>query len=338
LGDYRWVPSAIPHASPIRGAQGIWSLLAGAALLCACASGLGAADAPASPTPAASPAADPGDAYDSAKQLFDTFAPDEVKQEYDFPSREQFEAASSALQAALDGDSLEDLAKHEGDARQALEALRASPQTADYADWLAARLEEAHVAHEIVDAREPTHSKLAPARPESGGGPYVPYYDLWLRRMGPRAQPANAAALMPGLRQAFAAEGVPPELAWLAEIESSLNPDAHSPSGARGLFQLKAAAAKGLGLSTFLPDERTDPEKSAHAAARMLKGLKERFGTWPLAIAAYNAGEGRVGRTLAARGASTYAGIASALPAGTRMYVPEVCALVEVRTGLRLAR
>jgi membrane-bound lytic murein transglycosylase D len=312
-------------------------MLAGAALLCAFPSSLGADDAP-TPTPTAAPAADPGDAYDSAKQLFDTFAPDEVKQQYDFPSREQFEAASSALQAALDGDSLEDLAKHEADARQALEALRASPETAGYADWLAARLDEAHVASEIVAAKETSNANAFPAHPESPGSPYVPYYDLWLKRMGSRAQPANAAALMPSLRKAFADEGVPPELAWLAEVESSLNPEAHNPSGARGLYQLKAATAKGLGLSTFLPDERIDPEKSAHAAARMLKGLKERFGTWPLAIAAYNAGGGRVGRTLAAQGATTYAGIASALPAGTRMYVPEVCALVEVRTGLRLAQ
>jgi membrane-bound lytic murein transglycosylase D len=336
LGDYPWVPPANPHASPIRVnlSPGIRALLAGASLLCVCASSLGAADSPA-PTPTGAPAADSSDAYDSAKQLFDAFAPDEVKEQYDFPSREQFEAASSALQAALDGDSLEDLAKHEADARQALEALRASPQTAGYADWLSGRLEEAHVAREIVEARQQPIPKPIP---EAGAAPYVPYYDLWLRRMGPRARPTNAAALMPVLRKAFAAEGVPPELAWLAEVESSLNPDAHNPSGARGLFQLKAAAAKGLGLSTFLPDERTDPEKSAHAAARMLKGLKERFGTWPLAIAAYNAGEGRVGRTLAAQGASTYAGIASALPAGTRMYVPEVCALVEVRTGLQLAQ
>ena len=82
---------------------------------------------------------------------------------------------------------------------------------------------------------------------------------------------------MPRLRRAFAAEGVPPELAWLAEVESSFNPSARSPSGARGLFQLKADTARGLGLSTFLPDERTDPEKSARAAARKLRALREQI-------------------------------------------------------------
>ena len=139
---------------------------------------------------------------------------------------------------------------------------------------------------------------------------------------------------MPLLRRAFSEEGAPPELAWLAEVESSFNSSARSPSGARGLFQLKAETARGLGLSTFLPDERTDPGKSAHAAARNLRALGEKFGSWPLALAAYNAGEGRVSRALAARHAVDFAGVAPALPAGTRMYVPEVCALVAIRTGV----
>jgi membrane-bound lytic murein transglycosylase D len=148
-----------------------------------------------------------------------------------------------------------------------------------------------------------------------------------------RPRPENAASLMPRLRADFAAEGISPDLAWLAEAESSLDPYASNPSGARGLFQLKAATARDLGLRTMLPDQRTDPDKSAHAAARYLRTLERHFGSWPLAIAAFNAGEGRVARELAARGATDYAGIASALPAGTRMYVPEVCALIEERTG-----
>ena len=87
-------------------------------------------------------------------------------------------------------------------------------------------------------------------------------------------------------------------------------------------------------MSTFLPDDRTDPGKSAHAAARQLRALREKFGSWPLALAAYNAGERRVSRTLAARHAHDFAGVAAALPAETRMYVPEVCALIKVRTGV----
>jgi len=139
---------------------------------------------------------------------------------------------------------------------------------------------------------------------------------------------------VPKLRAIFAAEGVPPELVWLAEAESSLNPAARSPVGAKGLFQFMPETAKSMGLSTALPDERTDPEKSARAAARYLRALHGRFGNWALVLAAYNAGEGRVGRTLAAKKAKSFTAIADALPAETRMYVPKVCALIAVRAGV----
>jgi membrane-bound lytic murein transglycosylase D len=162
----------------------------------------------------------------------------------------------------------------------------------------------------------------------------VPYYDFWLARMSARAVPARAAALMPRLQAAFVAEGVPPELAWLAEAESSLNPAARSPVGAKGLFQFMPDTAHAMGLGTFMPDERSDPEKSAHAAARYLRELHAKFGEWPLVFAAYNAGEGRVSRLLAARNAKSFSAIAGALPAETRMYVPKVCATVAVRAGI----
>ena len=92
--------------------------------------------------------------------------------------------------------------------------------------------------------------------------------------------------------------------------------------------------AKAMGLSTFLPDERTDPEKSARAAARYLKQLHGRFGNWALALAAYNAGEGRVSRALAKHNATSFTAIAEQLPAETRMYVPKVCALIATRAGV----
>src|SRR6185369_11678986 len=121
--------------------------------------------------------------------------------------------------------------------------------------------------------------------------------------------------LMPKLRTIFASEGVPPEIAWLAEAESSLNPAARSPVGAKGLFQFMPDTAKAAGLSTFLPDDRTDPEKSARAAARYLRSLHQKFGNWALVFAAYNAGPTRVSRALAQRNAKTFTAIADALPA-----------------------
>lgn len=297
--------------------------LLGALLLSARAQG----GDPAPKAPATEP--DLSELYDTGKALFDALAPPEIKEQYAFPTREQWDDFARQLQHALDGDSLESLAVYEPQARAALAALRALPGYEDYADWLQERLDY------IEAAREATRS---PAPAPTPGVETVPYLPLWRQRLQQRPVPDGAARLMPTLRQAFAAEGVPASLAWLAEVESTFNPAARSPTGARGLFQLMPGTAKELGLSTFLPDERTDPAKSARAAARMLRDLHARFGDWPLALAAYNAGPGRVQRMLEQRHAKTFAAIASALPAETRMYVPKVLATLEVRSGTTLAR
>jgi membrane-bound lytic murein transglycosylase D len=277
--------------------------------------------------PPAEPAVD--DLYKLGKQLFEQLAPAEIKEQYEFPSKEQWDEFATRFERALQDDDLAALAAYAPEALSALTALRALPGYGDYADWLEQRLDEIIVARDVT---APPASNIKPSPPPRPGA--MPYYDLWLARVKTRAAPSRAAALMPRLRAAFVAEGVPPEIAWLAEAESSLNPAARSPVGAKGLFQFMPDTAKGLGLSTFLPDDRSDPEKSAHAAARYLKMLHGKFGSWPLAFAAYNAGEGRVGRELTARRAHDFAGIAAHLPAETRMYVPKVCALVAVRTGI----
>jgi len=293
----------------------------------------------AEPTAPAASAPSEEDLYQAGKSLFDQFAPPEVKEQVDFPSRQQFDAFFARLQQTLDTGDLQAVAAYEPQARAVLALLRNQPGLSDYATWLSARLEEMDEARQITQSPAPTpappHAAVGPGghRPATGLVD-IPYYDRWLRRLRTRPAPANAPELMPRLRAAFIDEGVPPELAWLAEVESSLDPRALSPAGAKGLFQLKAGTAHDLGLSTFLPDERTDPAKSAHAAARELRALDEKFGSWPLAFAAYNAGEGRIGRALKASHAQDYAGIAASLPAETRMYVPEVCALIKVRTGM----
>jgi membrane-bound lytic murein transglycosylase D len=280
------------------------------------------------PPPAPPPSSD--DLYQVGKQLFDEYAPPEIKQQYEFPSKDQWDDFAKRLQLALDNNSLGDLATYEPEARTALAALRTLPDYQGYADWLALRLDEIDAAAQAV-APPGQRPPGVPSIPQS---PSIPYYDLWLARVRNRPLPADAAALMPRLRAAFAEAGVPPELAWLAEAESSLNPEARSPSGAKGLFQLTPETARAAGLSTFFPDQRTDPEASASAAARLLRSLYAKFGSWPLALAAYNAGEGRISRLLASRGASSFAGLESALPAETRMYVPKVLALIAVRTGV----
>ncbi|MCX6998422.1 MAG: transglycosylase SLT domain-containing protein, partial [Kiritimatiellaeota bacterium] len=84
-------------------------------------------------------------------------------------------------------------------------------------------------------------------------------------------------------------------------------------------------------------DERLVPEKSARAAARCLRALYGQFGSWPLALAAYNAGAGRVGRALQKDATGTFEQIAGQLPLETQMYVPKVLATVALREAVNPA-
>jgi len=96
--------------------------------------------------------------------------------------------------------------------------------------------------------------------------------------------------------------------------------------------------ANRFGLRTFFFDERKDPEKSARAAARYLKALYRQMGSWELALASYNAGEGRVGRLKKERKATSFNEIAEHLPVETQMYVPKVMALITLRENIDPAK
>ena len=160
---------------------------------------------------------------------------------------------------------------------------------------------------------------------------------LWRRDLARHAAPARAEEFIPRLKIVFADEGIPPELAWVAEVESSFNPDAGSPAGARGLFQFMPETAEQFGLEVSQPDERTIPEKCARAAARYLGQLHRQFGNWALALAAYNAGAGRVERLLRRHQALTFEEIAAYLPDETQLYVPKVMATLAVRENIQLS-
>jgi membrane-bound lytic murein transglycosylase D len=313
-----------------------YRFLFGAVLIALTVNGVRAAQ-PASPADAAAAEAELDRLHRIGEQLFQHLAPAEIKAQFDFPTKERWDAFVKKFRRALEGDSLEDLAACAAEGRAALQALRTVPGYEDLADWLEQRIDEFEGAQQATKPPgKPTpKTPVRPGEPPPPSvQPPVPHYELWLTRVRSRPLPANAAMLMPKLRAIFAAEGVPPELVWIAEAESSLNPEARSPVGAKGLFQFMPETAKSMGLSIFLPDERTHPEKSARAAARYLRTLHGRFGNWALVLAAYNAGEGRVSRTLAKRGAKTFTAIADALPAETRMYVPKVCALIATRAGV----
>jgi membrane-bound lytic murein transglycosylase D len=160
---------------------------------------------------------------------------------------------------------------------------------------------------------------------------------LWPARPPPADWPAAARAYVPQLKTIFLEEGVPAELVWLAEVESGFDPKARSRAGAVGLFQLMPETAELMGLSVRPVDERLAPAKSARAAAQYLRYLHEKFGDWRLAVAAYNGGEGRVGRLLEQARSRSYAAIAERLPSETQMYVARVEAALLRREGLALS-
>ncbi len=141
----------------------------------------------------------------------------------------------------------------------------------------------------------------------------------------------------PLIRATLRDRGVPQDLLYLAMIESAYKPGAVSRAGATGMWQFMkgTAALYGLEVSAYV-DERRDPVRSTRAAVRHLDDLHREFGSWHLALAAYNAGPPRVQRALRqhARGKPgderLYWQIRSHLPSETRAYVPLFLAAVEI--------
>jgi LysM repeat protein len=127
-------------------------------------------------------------------------------------------------------------------------------------------------------------------------------------------------------------EGLPPELFYLAVIESGLNPNAYSHAHAAGMWQFISSRARMYGLRVdWWIDERRDPEKSTRAACTYLKELYERFGSWELALAGYNSGEGRVERARRKRPSCPDYWCLD-LPRETENFVPKFMAMVMIGT------
>ncbi|ULA61958.1 MAG: LysM domain-containing protein [Nitrospira sp.] len=122
---------------------------------------------------------------------------------------------------------------------------------------------------------------------------------------------------------------LPSDLIYLSLVESGFNPHAYSRARAAGPWQFMKGTAKvyGLRVDSYV-DERRDPVKSTVAAARYLRDLYDLFGTWPLAMAAYNAGEGKVMRALHTAQAESFSDIAKTrlIRRETKEYVPRFMA------------
>ena len=151
----------------------------------------------------------------------------------------------------------------------------------------------------------------------------------WLRRAGRyRAVIENA----------LAREGVPKDLLYVAMIESSFEPTARSRVGAGGIWQFMPGAARAYGLEVgYWIDARRDPERQSEAAARYLKDLYARFGSWPLVFAAYNAGYGAVLKSITRYNTNDYWELCrheAGLPWESSLYVPKILAAAIVGHNL----
>lgn len=237
------------------------------------------------------------------------------------------------VQKRFQGSYVYDLSALRDTAVQLQPLLASFEETQPYALWLKAHLDYFDVSERLRKeaAGKSTNITSLPApSPEA-------QRRLWVKVIEERPATASTNKQLARLKQIFAEERVPPELVWVAEVESSFDAHARSPAGAAGMFQLMPATARNLDLSVgFFHDERLNAEKSARAAARYLRRLHDRFGDWRLALAAYNAGEGRVAALLKKHKGKTYDDINQFLPVETQMYVPKVEATLRKHEKLAL--
>ena len=251
--------------------------------------------------------------------------------------RDQVEKFLRRFQDQLKGGDVLDLAALKSAASVVLPLLSAQEGTRPYAAWLRARLDYFEVAEDFrIQLPVPDTVPGQPPKPLPNPSPAAEH-NAWQQKFSQTGWPKGASNLVSKLKPIFAAENVPEQLVWVAEVESGLNPEARSPVGAAGLFQLMPETAKSLGLRRWPFDQRYQPEPSAQAAARYLKHLHARFGDWQLALAAYNAGEGKVHGLLERNQTRSFDGIATDLPAETQMFVPKVEATILRREGVSLA-
>ena len=134
----------------------------------------------------------------------------------------------------------------------------------------------------------------------------------------------------PLIEDIFDSYKLPDELKYMAIIESALNVNAVSRVGATGLWQFMYSTGRMYGLTiNSLVDERRDPVKATHAAAKYIKDLYNIYNDWILVIAAYNCGPGNVNKAIRRSGnRKDYWDIYYRLPRETRGYIPQYVAAV----------
>ncbi|HEX6941060.1 MAG TPA: LysM peptidoglycan-binding domain-containing protein [Longimicrobiales bacterium] len=209
-------------------------------------------------------------------------------------------------------------------------------------EFLAAEAEDARAAAEADSVAADSAAAGSPVDPSDFDLPihYNERVRFWMDYYRDRHRDRFARALArmgryaPYIREKLRERGMPEDLVYLALIESGFNPVARSRAAAVGIWQFIAETGRryGLRIDRYV-DERRDPFRSTDAALDYLQTLYDRFGSWYLAAAAYNSGEGRLERLLqrhagGQRGAdSLFWRIDQYLPKETRHYVPKLIAV-----------
>jgi membrane-bound lytic murein transglycosylase D len=216
-------------------------------------------------------------------------------------------------------------------------------EPAEGAEWFEGLLHQAHVwlsggscgevRRTLLTLPDPSHPRPLALYDHPAVDEYLEFYLKYNGRAFERGL-RRAGRYLGMIHRTFAEEGVPFELAYLPAVESNFNPRARSPARATGLWQFMAATAVRFGLKLRWPwyDERLDPEASTRAAARLLAYLYDRYGSWELALAAYNAGEGKINRAMVkARRRGAHANYWNLdLPLQTEAYVPAFLAMARL--------
>ena len=142
---------------------------------------------------------------------------------------------------------------------------------------------------------------------------------------------ARSGRYLPMIQQELTEAGMPLDLCYLPMIESGFRLTAYSRARAVGPWQFMRGTGKryGLTINDFV-DERRDPIKSTKAAIHFLSDLYEEFRSWPLAVAAYNAGGGRVRSAIQKTGSNDFWDLAKSrhLKKETKYYVPKLIAAI----------
>jgi membrane-bound lytic murein transglycosylase D len=278
------------------------------------------------------------DLLKSADQWAKENLDDDVLRALQDVDREKVKQFFYDFQKRLHGEYVVDLAPLKETARTLVPLLEGYEETEPYGAWLKSQLDYLDVADQFrLIILPPKAEPGQPPKPVPNPAPKMER-EIWVKKLATRPRPEAADPYVSRLKPIFAKQGVPPELVWIAEVESSFDPRACSPVGARGLYQLMPATAQRYGLRTWPLDQRLRADDSARAAARYLEYLHAHFKDWRLALAAYNAGEGTVDRLLLRYKAKTYDEIATHLPAETQMFVPRVEATLARREGLKLSQ